>query len=63
MKLEKLRLNDIDNLIYKAQDLINKSMDETLTSSERNIWKQKVSSLIQNLDALNLDLTSLSELT
>ena len=62
MKLEELKLQDLDNLSYKAQQLINKSNDETLTSSERNIYKQKVSNLIQHLDTINSELKSLSEL-
>ena len=62
MKLEELKLHDLDNLIFQAQELINKAGNETLIASERNIWKQKVSSLVQNLDAINADLNSLSEL-
>jgi len=62
MKLEELKLHDIDNLIFKAQELITKSSDETVTSADRNIWKQKIAKLVQNLDILNSELNSLSEL-
>ena len=62
VKLEELKLHDIDNLIFKAQELINKANNEAITSSERNIWKQKISKLVQNLNTINSELDSLSEL-